>query len=48
VGVKVGDRVRPVRESYDRSGHVLATGATVDEAISRCERLLQRLHVVTA
>jgi biotin carboxylase len=48
VGVEVGDRVRPVKESYDRLGYVVACGADVQEAISRCEQLAHKVRIVTA
>lgn len=47
LGIKVGDRVPTVSESYDRSGHVIGTGATVQEAIDCCERFVRQVRIIT-
>lgn len=45
--VKVGERVRPITESHDRVGHVLASGSSVQEAVARCEQLIGQVRIVT-
>lgn len=47
LNVKAGDTIPPIRESYDRVGHVLATGADVREAIRRCEQAIRLVKFVT-
>ncbi|MBW4575136.1 MAG: ATP-grasp domain-containing protein [Aphanothece sp. CMT-3BRIN-NPC111] len=47
VWVEVGDRINVVNESYDRSGHIIATGVTVQEAIDRCEQISQQVQIIT-
>jgi biotin carboxylase len=36
VGVGIGERVRPLRSSFDRVGYVIAVGADTDQAEQRC------------
>lgn len=48
LGVKVGGQVRPIHESYDRAGHVVACGPNVQEAIRRCERMVEQVRIVTS
>jgi biotin carboxylase len=43
--LSVGSRTPPIRHSPDRRGHVLAIGASVEEAIARCERLTQTVRL---
>lgn len=38
VGVSPGDEIPPLRSNFDRVGHVMARGTTVEEAVARCER----------
>lgn len=45
--VEIGSQVRPVKWSHDRSGYLLTKGADAQEAIDACERLAQKIHVVT-
>lgn len=45
--VKPGDRVREVKSSLDRSGHVIVTAATAREAIEKAERLIEEVKIVT-
>lgn len=47
ISVKPGDEVRPLTWSEDRVGHVIARGATADEAIANCERLLAAVRIDT-
>lgn len=48
VTVAPGAKVRPLRESYDRVGHVLAGGSDVGEAVRRCEEVLRAVRVATS
>ncbi len=48
LGIHVGDRVRPVTESYDRVGWVVCQGSDVLEANRRCEDVLRTVRIVTA
>jgi biotin carboxylase len=48
VEVGEGDRVHPVKMSHDRAGHVIASGASVEEAIRRCEDMARMVHIATA
>ena len=45
--VKPGDRVREVKSSLDRSGHVIVTAATARGAIEKAERLIEEVKIVT-
>lgn len=45
--VKPGDRVREVKSSLDRSGHVIVTAATAREAIEKAEQLIEEVKIVT-
>jgi biotin carboxylase len=47
ISVKPGDEVPPLTWSEDRVGHVVARGATAEEAIANCDRLLAALHIHT-
>jgi biotin carboxylase len=47
VYVEVGDRVPPVRQSEDRSGHITVKGKDVQHAIKACEQLAQKIRIVT-
>ena len=46
--VKPGDAVREVKSSLDRSGHVIVTAATPQEAIKVAERLVEDVKIITA
>ena len=43
----VGDFIPEVSSSLDRSGHIIVTGSTAQEAISRAEQLLESFDFVT-
>ncbi|MCK1627069.1 ATP-grasp domain-containing protein [Bradyrhizobium sp. 160] len=43
--IKVGDTVKPVRHSFDRVGHVLATGASATEVKDRLERMIMAVAI---
>lgn len=45
--VKLGDEVRGVKSSLDRSGHVIVTAATPQEAIDIAEELIETVKIVT-
>ncbi|MBO7416009.1 MAG: ATP-grasp domain-containing protein [Bacteroidaceae bacterium] len=45
--VKPGDKVREVKSSLDRSGHVIVTAASVAEAITIAEDLTSSVKIVT-
>ncbi|WP_433201524.1 ATP-grasp domain-containing protein [Dactylosporangium sp. CS-047395] len=47
IEVEPGDVVRELRWSEDRVGHVIARGATTDQAIANCERLVATLRIET-
>ncbi|MBT2420969.1 ATP-grasp domain-containing protein [Streptomyces sp. ISL-22] len=47
ISVEPGDEVRPLTWSEDRVGHVIARGATADEAIANAERLLAAVRIHT-
>ncbi len=47
LNIKVGSIVPPVCKSQDRSGYLIAKGETVEEAISICEQLMQKVHIRT-
>lgn len=46
--VKKGDVVRVVQSSLDRSGHVIVTAPTADEAVKTAEELVSTVKIVTA
>ena len=46
--VKPGDMVREVKSSLDRSGHVIVTAATVQQAIDIAEQLVTSVKIITA
>lgn len=46
--VKSGDEVREVKSSLDRSGHVIVTATTPQEAIKVAERLVENVKILTA
>ena len=45
--VKPGDEVREVKSSLDRSGHVIVTAATPQDAIEIAEGLIESVKIVT-
>ena len=45
--VKPGDVVREVKSSLDRSGHVIVTAASVDQAIEKAENLVSSVKIIT-
>lgn len=45
--VKPGDRVKEVKSSLDRSGHVIVTAATAREAVEKAEQLIDKVKIVT-
>lgn len=45
--VKPGDEVREVKSSLDRSGHVIVMAPTAKEAISKAERLIEEVKIIT-
>ena len=45
--VKPGDVVREVKSSLDRSGHVIVTAASVDQAIEKAEYLVSSVKIIT-
>lgn len=42
VNVRPGDTVRPLRDNWDRLGHVVVRAANTDAAVSLCEELTRR------
>ena len=44
---KLGDIIPEVKSSLDRSGHVIVTASTVNEAITKAERLINIVKLVT-
>lgn len=46
--VKEGNEIREVKSSLDRSGHVIVTAATPQEAIKVAERLVEEVKIITA
>lgn len=47
VDARVGDRVRPLRSSFDRVGYVIATGADTGQAERRCLDALATVTICT-
>jgi len=47
LAVGVGDRVRPLRTSWDRVGQVLVTAPTTERAVALADELAGRIRVVT-
>ena len=45
--VRPGDVVREVKSSLDRSGHVIVTAASANEAISVAENLVSSVKIIT-
>ena len=45
--LKPGDVVREVKSSLDRSGHVIVTAASVDQAIEKAENLVSLVKIIT-
>ncbi len=45
VSVRPGDEIPPLSWNESRVGHVVARGATADEAIANCERLLAAVRI---
>ena len=41
---QVGDTIPEVRSSLDRSGHVIVTDKTVEQAIKKAEKLIEEIH----
>ncbi|MBO4843970.1 MAG: ATP-grasp domain-containing protein [Bacteroidales bacterium] len=46
--VKPGDEVREVKSSLDRSGHVIVTAPSAQEAIDKAEELVEKVKIITA
>lgn len=46
--VKPNDEVREVKSSLDRSGHVIVTAKTAQEAIAEAEKLISAVQIITA
>lgn len=42
---KVGDEVSNIQSSNDRIGYVIATGATPEEAIKKCENVIKNIKI---
>jgi biotin carboxylase len=47
LNIKAGSIVSAVRKSQDRSGYLLTKGVNVQEAISTCDQLLQKVQIQT-
>lgn len=47
LSVRPGDRIKPIRSSDDRAGHVIAGGGDAAEAIERCERMARAIEIIT-
>ena len=45
--MKLGDRVKEVKSSLDRSGHVIVTASTAEEAIALAEYLVSSVKIIT-
>lgn len=45
--VSVGDRISPVRHSYDRAGYIIAYGQNTAEANKNCDELLKKIYIET-
>ena len=45
--VKPGDEVRVVKSSLDRSGHIIVTAPTTQQAIVIAERLVEEVRIIT-
>ncbi len=45
--VKPGEKVREVKSSLDRSGHVIVTAPTAKDAITIAERLIEEVKIIT-
>ena len=45
--VRPGDKVREVKSSLDRSGHVIVTEPTVFEAIKNAEKIINEVKIIT-
>lgn len=45
--VKPGDEIHEVKSSSDRSGHVIVTAATTQDAIELAERLVEDVKIIT-
>lgn len=48
LAVKEGQQIKPVEQSTDRLGYVLATGDSSEDAAGQCSRLLQQLRAAVA
>jgi biotin carboxylase len=44
---KVGDEIREVKSSLDRSGHVIVTALTPEEAINRADDIIANVKLIT-
>jgi hypothetical protein len=44
---KKGDKIPEVRSSLDRSGHVIVTAPTAQEAIAQADELVSRVRLIT-
>lgn len=47
VGITAGDEVAPIRDSFDRPGHVICVGDTPEEALANCDRALATIQIET-
>lgn len=47
LSIRPGDLVRPVTESYDRCGHVIAAGNSAAEAVGRCREIIAKVDIET-
>lgn len=45
--VKSGDKVKEVKSSLDRSGHVIVTAPSANEAITNAESLIEEVKIIT-
>ena len=48
VNVTDGDVVAPLTSNMGKPGHVIASGATRDEAVAAAEQALETIQIVTA
>ncbi|MFI8995036.1 ATP-grasp domain-containing protein [Streptomyces sp. NPDC053542] len=48
VGVRVGDTVPPLQASWDRVGQILVTAADTAAAVDLCDRVAEKISIVTA
>ncbi|WP_081784739.1 ATP-grasp domain-containing protein [Nitratireductor aquibiodomus] len=45
IGIIAGDEVAPIRDSFDRPGHVICVGDTPEEAMANCDRALATIQI---